>query len=490
MISQFSEIPSMPYAERLNVIHRLRLLRNTTGELSAHTGIQLRNNSFSKKTPFIARCIYSEFGREVQERTGADLDELMRDYDAASRYFRTIAKTRRAQPEFYREVLRCLFDEEFALSDGAKPYRVSTQAISGLNIAVLTLLVLDILPSFQAKDGDVDLNMHLEYLARLREYFRVLYNNSRILQFAPYLTEHYQKAVQQIHNGELFTRLNLIAFTQGILANLENNYKPEILLQTNQYVNRQKIHPALEHDIWVERNACGGIPVYWQFETLGLDYILIRREFDQIIKRVVETRYEVFLFQNESEVSFILMCQSEIERLCMGNPISEQAYMYGACNFDNLQIPQSIEWLFTTNRYNDFPTAMIRLVESDGYNNLIESVVSEGWAFVCTTGSYEYLPVERVITTFYIYVEYESIEKETGEREIVAWYRIPRKGLLEEVDIITPIAHILHDQHTYICFIPMNQSFDVTDSKTRSAYGIEIVERIDVIIPTGEVITE
>lgn len=30
MISQFSEIPSMPYAERLNVIHRLRLLRNTT----------------------------------------------------------------------------------------------------------------------------------------------------------------------------------------------------------------------------------------------------------------------------------------------------------------------------------------------------------------------------------------------------------------------------------------------------------------------------
>lgn len=133
---------------------------------------------------------------------------------------------------------------------------------------------------------------------------------------------------------------------------------------------------------------------------------------------------------------------------------------------------------------------MIRLVESDGYNNLIESVVSEGWAFVCTTGSYEYLPVERVITTFYIYVEYESIEKETGEREIVAWYRIPRKDLLEEVDIITPIAHILHDQHTYICFIPMNQSFDVTDSKTRSAYGIEIVERIDVIIPTGEVITE
>ena len=49
MISQFSEIPSMPYAERLNVIHRLRLLRNTTGELSAHTGIQLRNNTFSKK---------------------------------------------------------------------------------------------------------------------------------------------------------------------------------------------------------------------------------------------------------------------------------------------------------------------------------------------------------------------------------------------------------------------------------------------------------
>ena len=74
---------SMTYADRLNTIHRLRLLRNTTGELSAHTGIQLRNNSFSKKAPFITRCIYSEFCREAQERTSTNLDELMNDYYTA-----------------------------------------------------------------------------------------------------------------------------------------------------------------------------------------------------------------------------------------------------------------------------------------------------------------------------------------------------------------------------------------------------------------------
>ena len=74
----------MSPAERLNTVHRLRLLRNTTGELSAHTGIQLRNNGFTKKTPFMALCIYSEFSREVAARTGDNLDELLDEYQKES----------------------------------------------------------------------------------------------------------------------------------------------------------------------------------------------------------------------------------------------------------------------------------------------------------------------------------------------------------------------------------------------------------------------
>lgn len=483
-MSEPNAISSMSYAERLNAIHRLRLLRNTTGELSAHTGIQLRNNSFSKKAPFIVRCIYSEFSREVWERTDSDLDELLTKYHEASRYFEKISKTRKAQPEFYREVLRCLLDKQFATSDEARPYYASAKVIARLDEALLTLLVLEVLPSFQAKQGEVDPNMHLEHLSRLREYFRPLYKSSRILGFAPYLTELYQNAVRRIRSGELFTRLDLIHFTWEIIANLKNNHNPEALLQANSYVNRQKIHPNLMQGTWKECDSHGGASVYWLFEELGLDYILIRREFNQSTKRITEIRYEMLLYQDETKVFFQLMRQSETECICKGIPIPEQAYMNGICHIDNLQAPQHIEWEFTTNRYDDFPLVWVRS-ESSLYDKLIKSAIDDEWEVICKTGDYEYLPAERVITSYYIYIECESIEHKS-EREIVSWYRIPRTGLLEEIDIMTPIAHIRHNRHTYICFIPMNRSFDVTDDELRAVSGTEIVKQITVMVSTAE----
>lgn len=483
-MSEPNAITSMSYAERLNTIHRLRLLRNTTGELSAHTGIQLRNNSFSKKAPFIARCIYSEFCREVQEQTDIDLDELLASYYEASRYFEKIAKTRKAQPEFHREMLRCLLDERFAASDEAKPYLSSAKAAAGLDEALLTLLVLEILPRFQAKQGDVDPNTHLEHLVRLREYFRPLYDGSQVLPFAPYLTDRYQNAVRQIRSGELFTRLDMIHFAQEILANLKNNHDPEALLQTNCHINRQKIHPDLMHGVWKEGDQYGGTPIYWLFEELGMDYVLIHRKFDKSARCITEWCYEVCFYQKDEMVTFQLLRQSEVEKVCTGTPIIEQAYMNGCCAIDDLQTPQRIEWNFTTNRYDDLPSVLIR-AEEDIYDKLIESAMIDEWKIVCETGDYTYLPAERVITQYAIYIECESIEQSFG-REVHSWYRIPRTGLLKEFAIETPIAHIRHEGRVYICFIPMNRSFDVTDDEARAASEIEIVERIEVITPMAE----
>lgn len=480
MSTNNNDYSSMSYSDRLNAIHRLRLLRNTTGELSAHTGIQLRNNSFNKKAPFIARCIYSEFCREVRERASTDLDELMTDYCAASRSFEKISKTRKAQPEFHREVLRCLLDDRFAVSEAAKPYRAAADSLSNVDAALFTLLILNVLPSFQAKGGDVDPNMHFEYLIRLRDYFRPLYEESRVFGFAPYLTEMYQDSVRRIRKGELFTRLDLIHFTQEIIANLANNHNPESLLQANSYINRQKIHPDLVQGAWRECDSCGGNPVYWLFEELGMDYILIRRMFDEEASRITERRYEVSIYQENEAIAFQLLRQSEVEKICTGGSILEQAYMSGSCTVDNPQMPQRIEWEFKTNRYDDFPLILTRS-EDDSYVRLVESAMAEGWEVVCETGDYEYLPAERVITSRYIYIECESVSRES-EREIVSWYRVPRTGLLEAVEITTPIARICHAGCTFICFIPMKQSFNVTDDEARAASDIEIVRHIEVTV--------
>lgn len=474
---------SWGYADRLNAVHRLRLLRNTTGEISACTGIQLRNNSFSKKAPFIARCIYSEFCREVDERTGEDLDELMIDYHATSRWFEKIAKTRKSQPEFFREVLRSLLDEEFAASDAANPYREVAESAADLNVPILTLLVLNILPSFQAKGGDVDSNMFIEYLSRLRDYFGPLYSGGQIFEFAPYLTQMYQNAVRRIRSGDLYTRLDLINFTREIYSNLQNNYIPSCLLEANRYCAQNKVHPELEQGVWVEYDCCGRNPVYWVFEPLGNDYIVVRREFDRAIKQITEHRYELTILQNDENLSFQLLRQSEIENMCKGLLVKEQAYMYGLCNVDDYGTPGSIEFSFATNRYDDFPLRMVRTDD----NAIAELEATGDWSVVCETGDYEYLSVARAVTMRHVYLERSSRCLESGEREILSWYKIPREGLLLEEDIMeTPLVQIRHNNRAYIFFISLNRSYDVTDARSCAAAGVEIADRIDVVVPADE----
>lgn len=474
---------TMSCADRLNAIHRLRLLRNTTGELSVHTGIQLRNNSFSKKAPFIARCIYSEFCREVHERTHADLEDLMNRYCTASRSFEKIAKTRNAQPEFYREVLRCLLDERFAASEAAKPYRAAAESFPDVDTALFTLLVLNVIPSFQAKSGDVDPNMHLGHLIQLRDYFQPLYEGSRVFGFTPYLTEMYQDSVRRIRKGELYTRLELIHFTEEIIANLENNLIPSRLLQANSYYAQYKIQPDLTQGLWGEYGHCGTKTVYWTFETLGNDFIVTRREYDRAAERITEARYELILFREEEDIFFRLLRQSEVEHICKGIPISEQSYMQGICRIDDWQHPMSIEWIFATNRYDNFPTRMIRTEDP-----VVELAAREHWNIVCVTGHYEYLSVERVVSFQHVYVERSSQLTESDGRKILSWYKIPREGLLLEEDLMqSTISHIRHDNRDYICFISLNLSLDVTDPETCASAGIEITDHIEVIAPVEEV---
>lgn len=482
MSTNNNDYSSMSYADRLNAIHRLRLLRNTTGELSAHTGIQLRNNSFSKKAPFMARCIYSEFCREAYERTHADLEELMSRYYTASRSFEKIAKTRKAQPEFYREVLRCLLDERFATSEAAKPYRAAADSLSNVDTALFTLLVLNALPSFQAKGGDVDPNMHLEHLIQLRNYFQPLYEGSRVFGFTPYLTEIYQDSVRRIRKGELYTRLELIHFTEEIIANLENNLIPSHLLQANRYYAQYKIQPDLTQGLWGEYGRCGTKTVYWTFEALGEDFIVVRREYDRAAKRVTETRYELILFRDEAEISFRLLRQSEVEHVCKGISIPEQSYMHGICRLDDWQYPTSIEWIFATNRYDNFPTRMVRTEDS-----VVERAAREHWNTVCVTGHYEYLSVERVVSLRHVYIERSSQPAESGGRKVLSWYKIPREGLLLEEDLMqSAITHIRHDNRDYICFITLDLSLDVTDPERCASAGIEIIDHIEVIAPVEE----
>lgn len=489
-MEQRNFISTLSYAERLNTLHRLRLLRNTTGELSAHTGIQLRNNSFNRKAPFIARSMYSEFCREARERTGIELDELLTHYAAASRRYEKIVRTRRAQPEFHRGVLRCLLDAGFAGSQAAAPYRRAAGELDENEAALLTLLVLEILPPFAARPGDVDADTLAEHLIRLRDFLRELYADTPLMRFAPFLTREYRLCINRLRQGELFTRLDLVRFTCEVLGNLKNNYDPEQLLKANLYVNERKIHPALEQGLWVERDRCGGSAVCWRFEELGMDYLLIRSAFEPGKKNIVERRYELSLYREEDEGAeertiFSLMLQSETEHYCQGQPIPERAYMRGELRLDDEKAPAAMEWVFFTNRYDGFPDALLHtdLTMSDFCSR---EKADESWSVFCETGEYEYLDTERAFAGSCVYVECSRTQTEDGGFRVDTWYRIPQRELPELTALRTPLARIRHDGRTYLCFIPQNRVFDVTTEESRRANGIRLVKRIEVRYAPGD----
>lgn len=473
-----NDINSLSFAERLNRIHNLRLMRNTTDELSAHTGIQLGNNSFSRKSPFITRCIYSEFAREVAERTGFDLDDLLTNYAKASAYYEKIKGTKRSQPEFHRIVLRCLLDEKFA-ETADKAYRTAAKAAADFNQALLLLLITDLIPTFRSRTGDVAPTMLLEQLTQLRDFLRPLYTADCTLPFAPYLIKQYKTCVRRIHDGERFTRLDLIYFAVDIYANLENNYIPQQNFLANQYIYQHLIHPDLESGIWCERDCGGTNPTYWFFDYLGGEYIVIRKEFNRRQRQVKETYYELSIWQDEEPPSFLLYKEDQLSNLLQGQPLSEKAYMLGSIAINDQEHPTSLELTFHTNCYEQFPTRLTRIADRAD-RSFMANLTNGTWTTIYDGLHAEYFAIERVITAYYIYLEYASETLPDGRRRVTSWVRIPRTGLLEQADIGTPMARIHYDQRIYLEIIPQNYIVDITDEASIQQAGLDIVDSIEV----------
>jgi len=398
-----------PYTGYLNTILRLRLLRNTTKELSEHTGIQLQNNSFKKKTKFIARCIYSEFCREVQERININLDLLLSDYKKASCYYEKIANTKKAQPDFHLKVLYGILNPHFSECTEAAPYRSAIEEMNNINITIITLLILKVIPTFNSRAGDTCPNMHLKHLSQIRNYLQQLYIHSFSMPFAPFLTDKYKISKLQIRNGELFTRLDLISFTNEIISNLINNYDQEQLYYTNTYLDQQKIHPNLNLKLWKEHNQWGSTLNYWEFESIGKDFILTHYSLDRKKKEISVIRYELFIYQEKEKIVFALVKQSAFENLYKNKPLLEQDYMNGFLDINDCQNPSKIKWHFYSNRYDHFPITLIR-TDIEHNDMLSLNSVDDSWTITYKTGIQEYLSTERVITNQYIYIS-NTIDK-------------------------------------------------------------------------------
>ncbi|MDE7382668.1 MAG: hypothetical protein K2M99_02140, partial [Treponemataceae bacterium] len=123
----------------------------------------------------------------------------------------------------------------------------------------------------------------------------------------------------------------------------------------------------------------------------------------------------------------------------------------------------------------DFPP---ELAIADKDADRITAMADDTWTTECETGEWAYLSAERAITSQCIYIECDSIMTDDGSRKVVSWYRIPRNGLLTEVDMDTTIVRLQHSNRLYVGFVPQNCFFDVSDTANCEHVGISIQHEI------------
>lgn len=481
------EAQEFPTVEKLNSVKRLRLLFNTEQGLSSYTKMELRNNSFTKKTSYIAKCIWADFVREVKERVPLDLGALLSDYQQASRYYDRLSNARRS-PQRLEQLTRVLLDPAYARGEGAGLFTPrELERARKVDLSLVILLCLGVIPTFTSRSGDVTTEALKVKMQELREFFSRLYDYSPVLRSSPFLRDNYTAAIQQLTNPDKnFTRLNIIYFAREIISNLQVNFDPDYLYQANQEGDAVKVPVnALEGGYWCAPDHCGSPFVCWQFRALGLESEVIRYTLDRQTRTVHEKHYEMVVMESgEGRYTFCLMPQQVVMALIRQEPLDGSQSRDGAIRFeqDDEGRVQRLELTYDSPAGEEYPQVLERM-QGAAAARVERELSAPDWRRVQVGPRVRYLASEMVLTSRYLYVERTSeplTGTTEGRRRITGWYRLPLERLPLSSPELPRMTRVESEGRRYLFFITMNLPFEVTDAAACRACGVELCD--DIVI--------
>lgn len=481
-------VKEFPTVEKLNTVKRLRLLFNTEQGLSSYTRMELRNNSFTKKTSYIAECIWADFVREVKERgLMLDLKTLLSDYQQASRYYDRLSNARRS-PQRLEQLTRVLLDPAYARGDGARLFTPKElERTRKVDLSLVILLCLGVIPTFTSRAGDVTTEALKVHMQALWEFFNRLYAHSPLFRSSPFLRDNYTAAIQQLTNPDKnFTRLNIIHFAREIVSNLQVNFDPDYLYQANQEGDAVKVPVnALEGGYWCAPDHCGSPFVCWQFRALGLESEVIRYTLDRQNRTVQEKHYEMVVLESgEKHYTFFLMPQEAILSIIRQEPLDGSQTQEGQIHFtfNGKGTVQRIELTYAGSVSEEYPQVLERM-QGEAAARVERELTDPDWRHVQVGPRVHYSASELVLTSQYLYVERTSepvAGASDGRRRITGWYRLP----LERLSLSTPelprMTRVESEGRRYLFFITMNLPFEVTDAASCASSGVELCDEIVV----------
>ncbi len=464
------------YNELLNQVVRLRLFRNTNRELGEYIGYNLQsNNSIKNISPFTARCIFHELGRETQLQLEDefDLEFILESYKVASKFYDKYFKGKKKihQKENLVILLKYYYINDYQIPEEKLFLKEIVSEIfkKSIHVPILLLLILDIIPLYTSKKGDAknllgDFNTIFSFIKEFIQHDESLY-------YLPILSR-FEKEARSIYCNRLY----LIYVTLMSFETYRGFKNPTDLYAMMNKARENVIVFDLDNYFWVAPKTLSVPAVFWRFVcTETNDYLLFQYSISTEKKSICYTRYEVTFMKDERDGVILNVDHPEkIFNLLGKDKMLNFKLQLFACDIDTSPYPNVIKLQSLMNNDFNFPQQeFVRLQDKEITKQLSDCFEDGTYKIINNFPDTEYLfqnTVPAAITREYIYFKKENN----------MYYQVPKtlNNGLPSITINDLIGILDFNKCRYIVFDPLHLYIEVTNDECCAKNGVEIVTEI------------
>lgn len=461
------------YSEWLKAINNTRLIFNTTRELEEFLGEDcIHNNSILRRlsSEQRQRSAFRDLKGEVEEQTLGEvrLDQFLDEYKKASDFYGKHLIRKNDQQSIALDLLQYShypFDTTGINKKLLDLFDLAEQ--ENVNLVILALLLLDALPGFNSREGDVK-DIQTSWTCVMDALQAIIANNP-LFQELPCFTS----ARNEVNK----TRMMLYYHTSLVLDTFEAYSRQEDYYDVSQDIRHNSRYLELD-GYW---NTTGGElkgTEFWQLQSAESSCCYFATHWHKTAdERLLGKRYTVHLLEHpDGGITFYILHPDAINRRINGKVYEDT---------DN-------SWYHIDDPATDSPSVLNlkRIVPSESWPSACqltrvddESTIwqYDKWLNKCTIKmeypTYEFSLCLYAVTQNALYISNNFVEDDDSDYK---YFRIPRKAFpgCERIQLCDKVGILTIEGRQYFAFDDFLLYIPVT-AENMERYGIRVVAEID-----------
>lgn len=459
------------YSKWLTAIHNTRLVFNTTQELEKFLGEDsIHNNTILRIFPNQQRqrSAFRDLRVEVEEQTLGDvtLEKFLDEYQRTSDFYSKHLVRKDNQQDIAIALLRYTHHPYDSTGIKSRMLELFTQAFSSdINTDILALMLLDALPGFKSRKGDV-MDIQADW-TRVMNALQTIVADSPLFQELPCFTA--------ARNEPNKTRMMLYYHTQLVLNTYDAYAKQEDYYDVSQNLQQNSKHLELE-DFWNTTDGQLSGTEFWQLQAADSTSCYFATHWRKTADgRLLGNRYTIHLLEHpDGGITFYTLHPDAINRRVEGVAYEDSDHT----------------WYHIDDIDTDTPSVLPlkRIIPSESWPSgykltrvTDESVIRqyEDWLDQCTIVM-EYPTYEFSLSLYAVTQEALFIANNFEGNTKYKYFRIPRTAFTgcERVQLCDKVGILTIQGRQYFAFDDFLLYIPVTEESIEE-YGITIVSTID-----------